>query len=118
MTYDASSCSSRTPRRLVVLSRSAMGIVASPILTAFADGSGTLVATFDDLLATDSARARHRRGRGDERGEARGRGRRPVADRSGGDEVLELRGGAHVERLVEDAVERAVDERCGPGRVT
>ena len=66
-------------------------------------------------VATDSARAGQRRGRGDERPEARGRRAGSGADRARGDEILELGGGAHVEGLVEDAVERAVDQRADPG---
>src|SRR3954447_3866387 len=54
--YDASSWSSRTPRRDVVLRRSATGIDARPTLNAFDDGSGALLANFPDFVASASAR--------------------------------------------------------------
>ena len=87
ITYDASSWSSRTPRREVVLSRSATGIEASPTLNAFDDGSGALLATFARLRRHRQRASRHRRGRGDERGDGGGGRRRrrcrPVPRRRG-----------------------------------
>src|SRR5829696_8538608 len=56
ITYDANSCSSRTPRRLMVLNRNATGIDANPTFSAFADGRGALAATLPDFDASASAR--------------------------------------------------------------
>ena len=90
--YDASSWSSRTPRRDVVLRRSAIGIDASPTLNAFDDGSGALLANFPDFVATASARRASGVAAATNAVSVVAAGAAPDADRTGGDQILELLG--------------------------